>query len=678
MSIAHRREGLRIARRNGTSAGKARVRRDRALAFESLERRALLASLQFNAKLGEQSTLDSVAKTANFLPDVNNSGSQKFDHTDGTAVSNVTLTTGPSKVGTVGVNLDILSNGSVAKKGDANTAVKAGLADSTNTIGSGVPVMIVATDPSEKVGDPVKVLFDFTFNVDLFASNSAGGQFAYSVQYTYQGTTTRLGSASYSLGGAGFIRHIGPGPMDHLTGALNAHIGDTFTLVFSEQLNGQTLFPDLVAGINNVGWSIHTSLDASLVQPKRTDLSVSLDTAHVVPTDAPDLNLLEFFGTEKVTVPVLIKNLGPGIGKGTATITVSLSTTPDLKSTQKLGQVSQQIDLAPGASTEPIPIDVTIPSTLEAGQKYYVVAKLTSTIQETDDNGGDDANNVQAPKPPFEFVGTPTKFADVFTSGTYFNFIRDTLKAANGQGQWAVQIQAAKQKPPITINDLNDGMAFVKVFEGDKLYAYNDSAQPPNATIGVGINLATIDRPFPKGSPDPLFTLQQHLAQDVIRFYADPKNSKTTADKQQYQLIKNDTGVNSYKVVQLLESQANAGAKKVVLTSADDQALFGESYGLRQQAARKVLTSKGVVLKPRELITPIDQLYNSKGGIFLGMLTALQGNDFIRAGFEVVNSKNVSDSLTNANLRGLGPRMEAEFQNLVAGHIKDLGQIIKP
>jgi hypothetical protein len=261
-------------RRTQAVRKKTRFRRARLLLVEPLEERALLAALQFTAGLGEQSTLDSVVQNANYLPDVNTPNSQTFDHTDGTAVSNVTLTTGPSTAGSGGVNIDILSNGSVAKKGFANTSVVAGLADSSGTIGSAIPVTIVPTDPSEKIGDPVTLEFDFTFDVELFASNTATGTFNYSVSYTYMGTPTTLVSNTDILGGGG-ITPSGPGPMDHTTGTLNAHIGDSFTLTFSEQLAGDTMPPFGPLFLNNVGWLIDTSLDAGITRqpPILSDVS---------------------------------------------------------------------------------------------------------------------------------------------------------------------------------------------------------------------------------------------------------------------------------------------------------------------------------------------------------------------------------------------------------------------
>ena len=61
--------------------------------------------------------------------------------------------------------------------------------------------------------------------------------------------------------------------MDQETGSLDAAIGDTFTLTFQETLTGSTVAPFLGAGLNNVGWLIDTSLDAS-IQGLPTSISI--------------------------------------------------------------------------------------------------------------------------------------------------------------------------------------------------------------------------------------------------------------------------------------------------------------------------------------------------------------------------------------------------------------------
>ena len=80
------------------------------------------------------------------------------------------------------------------------------------------------------------------------------------------GKSTPLASSDDEVGGSG-VTPSGPGPTDDKTGTLHAHIGDTFTLSFSESLAGQTIAPFLGGLIDNVGWLIDANLDASIGSP---------------------------------------------------------------------------------------------------------------------------------------------------------------------------------------------------------------------------------------------------------------------------------------------------------------------------------------------------------------------------------------------------------------------------
>lgn len=253
MTFAQNKDGSSMHRIQSAGCS-ARWRRTQVPRLESLEDRTLLAALQFSGGLGEQSTLDSVVQTENELSNLNTPASQKFTHNDGAAVSNVTLTTAASTTGNPGVNLDILSQESVAKNGIASVAVNTGLADTSGNIGASVPITIVATNPGEQDGDPVTVQFIFSFNVETFASNNATASFTYSASYTYNGVTTPLASNTDQLGGIGIIRPVGPGPMDNEMGMLHARIGDTFTLTFSENLAGQSpALPPPPASVTRAG-----------------------------------------------------------------------------------------------------------------------------------------------------------------------------------------------------------------------------------------------------------------------------------------------------------------------------------------------------------------------------------------------------------------------------------------
>ncbi len=313
MSWARRRVKLKGNLR-WTAGGLSRARRTRVARVEWLEDRTLLASLQFSAGLGEQSTLDSVAQPPNYLSDVNTPASQQFNQTDGTAVSKVTLTTAASTTGMPGVNVNILSNGSVAANAPANVAVSAGLSDANGDVGPtvNVPVTIVASDSSETAGDPCNVQFSFEFNVKTFASNNATANFSYIATYTYNGTTTPLASATDQLGGQG-VTPIGSGPVDIETGTLHAHIGDTFTITLSENLSGQTVAPFLGAGIDNVGWLVDANLDASIAPPDPTSTTVTTE-----PTYLAD------FG-QNVTLVATVEDISGNTNPPTPTGTVQFS-----------------------------------------------------------------------------------------------------------------------------------------------------------------------------------------------------------------------------------------------------------------------------------------------------------------------------------------------------------------
>ena len=355
-------DGMSMPDRRWTSGDQARDRRARVLNVETLEDRTLLAALQFTAGLGEHSTLDSVVQSANYLSNVNNPGTQKFTHNDGTAVSNVTLTTGASTTGNPGVNLDILSQGSVAKHGIANVAVNAGVSDASGTIGPtvNVPVTIVATEASEAAGDPVNVQFSFAFNVKAFASNNAVAVLSYAASYTYMGTTTSLASKEDNLGGSG-ITPIGAPPVDNETGTLHAHIGDTFTLSFSENLAGNTIAPYLGAGLNNVGWLIDTTLDASISSPAAITAQIptwassdgGVDYGYTISADLPQATTVDLDWASGTTVDTVIGNPITSTTTETAQGTYNLHATPAQLGTPPAGAKDLLVVVDPNNTVSP-------------------------------------------------------------------------------------------------------------------------------------------------------------------------------------------------------------------------------------------------------------------------------------------------------------------------------------
>ena len=144
------------------------------------------------------------------------------------------------------------------------------------------------------------------------------------------------------------------------------------------------------------------------------------------------------------------------------------------------------------------------------------------------------------------------------------------------------------------------------------------------------------------------------------------------------------------QVIDLLVAQATAGQDVTVLTPDDVESLFMTAYqqyagsagngtklgpGTVSPTVARNWPATFAALTAREEITPIDQYYNN-GYVFRGMAAALEAGDLIRAGFEVVDSQNVYDGVTTSAKAGLKLRMEAEFQNLVAGDLAGLGQIV--
>ena len=393
-----RRDSVYLRHRGLSNDSTARRRRMRLARLEPLEHRVLLASLQFAAGLGEQSTLDSLAQTADYLPDVNNPATQQFTDNDGIATSNVTLTTAASTTGNPGVNLDILSKASVAKNGIASVAVNAGLADTSGEIGVAIPVTIVASNSSEQVGDPVDVQFSFAFDVKTFRSNDATANFSYGASYTYDGVTTPLASKTDQLGGSG-ITPVGSEPVDEETGTLHADIGDTFTLTFSENLAGQTIAPYLGDGINNVGWVVNANLDVSIVPAiilrsvRTTDSTEALVDYDISGSDSGQPLYIQIYRSDRptfqsndrsnvaVSVPYQIKDTQPGQDE-TADINLS---NPAAKESAPV------LPLAPDPSLPYVlavvvdaqgnaPADVTVDET-QAHFKIWVIADVTYGFQ---------------------------------------------------------------------------------------------------------------------------------------------------------------------------------------------------------------------------------------------------------------------------------------------------------
>ena len=128
-----------------------------------------------------------------------------------TATSNVTLTTAASTTGKPGVNLDILSNGSVAKQRHRERRGRT-RGSPTRAGRSAPPFPSRSCRPMHprQTGDPVTVQFALHSTSRRFASNNATAAFTYSASYTYMGTTTTAGVQATTSWAAAGSRRLGP------------------------------------------------------------------------------------------------------------------------------------------------------------------------------------------------------------------------------------------------------------------------------------------------------------------------------------------------------------------------------------------------------------------------------------------------------------------------------------
>jgi GH24 family phage-related lysozyme (muramidase) len=231
----------------------------------------------------------------------------------------------------------------------------------------------------------------------------------------------------------------------------------------------------------------------------------------------------------------------------------------------------------------------------------------------------------------YEFLGTPTCNPAVFDDGTYFTFVRETLKG----------ISAANRQKPGTV--VTNKKSFIGAFEGDRLRPYLDSERIP--TIGVGINLKTVSG-----------NVKFDLAQSVRKYYLAKYGKK---------LSRNDNAV-----IAMLRSQASQKKAPQAITPEDDQRLFDKAIRVCEDRARRALGIAYDRLKAAQQVAVVDLVYNV-GYVFKGVADALKAGDYVLAGFNLVDAKRTTQA------RGLTNRTEAEYQNLLAGHLAELGRIVK-
>ena len=350
----------------------------------------------------------------------------------------------------------------------------------------------------------------------------------------------------------------------------------------------------------------------------------------IVPTAASDLNLNFLLGNESVNVPVVVQNVGASTAQGNATVALYLSTTTTPGTAQPIATKTAALSLVTGGK-QIVNFSVAIPSSLTAGQKYYFIAKVSST------NIAEDKldNNTAPTSRSYEFVGTPSANPTIFSNGTFFGFVRDTLQG--------------KKITPAGVNDANIA-SFIRNNEGDHPYAYLDSEDIP--TIRGGINLNTISG-----------QLKTNLAQAVRSYYS------TTYHQT---LSTNDT-----TVINMLISQANQELDKTVISPASDTALFNQAAPKYETIAQQALATAwaGTATQPafddRQKAAMVDFAYNlGSFADFPKMVSSLNAGDLLQGAFQMVDAKRTTQA------PGLTTRTEAEFENLFFANPAPLGKIV--
>jgi GH24 family phage-related lysozyme (muramidase) len=366
------------------------------------------------------------------------------------------------------------------------------------------------------------------------------------------------------------------------------------------------------------------------VAPRQTgeqaDLVATINSSRVVPDAAKDLNLAFFFGGERLSVPVVVQNIGGATATGPARVSLYLSTTPSLTSTSRLLHTRDvTLNLAFGAK-QTVTMTKSVPSDLVAGKKYYLVARVTSSSIVESNTG----NNVGATSRGFQFVGTPKSNPTVFSNGTFFTFARNALKNTPAL-------------PSTIVRD--DFTSFIKHFEGAKQFAYLDTKKIP--TIGVGINLNTVNG-----------TIKQHLADAVRAYYKKTYNKNLSSD---------DT-----KIIEMLKGHARAGQERNAISQTDVNRLFQEALPKYLKIARDTLgASVYDGLNRHQQVAVVSLVYNL-GSLsdFPTMVKAFKSGNLQRAGFELVNA------IRTTQAPGLKTRTGVEFANFFEGQEHLLGKIV--
>nr|AGC71849.1 hypothetical protein [uncultured bacterium A1Q1_fos_1877] len=294
---------------------------------------------------------------------------------------------------------------------------------------------------------------------------------------------------------------------------------------------------------------------------------------------------------------------------------------------------SLNVDLQAGKKKD-LNLTVTIPTTgLTVEKRYYFVLKIVSPgIREGGKGDPQLNNNTIFTYIAFEFLGS---HGPHFEPESYFYAIRQTLSGYD---------PFKHQGAPYPI----DAAHYTAVFETPGGYdnprtdAYLDKVGV--ATIGIGLNLNAL---FPE--------VKVALAASVRAYYAE-------------HALGDLSGSSDDEIIQLLKTQATAHLDKEVISAPDAKLHFDVTYKKHAQMVKALVTNT----VPSNVMTVlVDINFNSGLSSWPTLLSIVRAKIYnpARAGFALM------DALRNKQIQP--DRYVANYQFLVAGHLQEIGRIIK-
>jgi uncharacterized membrane protein len=358
----------------------------------------------------------------------------------------------------------------------------------------------------------------------------------------------------------------------------------------------------------------------SLPKTPQVSLNVQLGDAGIVPLLAPKQHLSQFYGGEKVRVPVIVKNTGETAAEGTVQLSLSLNSQPPAYLLIPWAVRTEPIHLEPDEQVV-FEFTLTVPKTkLTVDEHYNVAVAMGSANLNTDPDA--DVGDTR-----YDYIGQP---AAGFSSSAYFQTIRAVIAGT----------------PLVSGVNMSDPQSFIGHWEGDSLWPYKNAQGVP--MIGVGVNLKTVSG-----------QTKSYLSA-IVRYYY-----QTTYHKQ----LGDDDAV-----IAMLNSQARRVDPRhpdvhapQAMTTSDDQALFNVSNTANSALAAQETGPAWYYLNQVELTALVDSVYRL-GRVPASVAAALNepsGKDFVQAGFAIFNAvrpKSRTDLL----------RVEAEYQDLLSAHVPQL------